>query len=201
MWTFTQRVCQPLLQNEPVPQQVFGKYLLHETIVCKFYILYKMFLMIQYFKYPILNTMCLILFACYNIFDQLCFIGHPGCLFISYLNSNTENVHPLCGQLYQDKFIDVEFLHQRIVTFSQLGYMLADCFQKGGSNLLLTVVYFPINVLTLDIRTRIFIQARHKHEKKKRSNGNQSTSKLLLVMKLTCPATMMGNINGFYLPN
>lgn len=124
------------------------------------------------------------------------------CLFISYLNSNIEKVHPLCGQLYQDKFIDVGFLHQSIVTFSHLGYMLADCFQKGGSNLLLTVVYFPINVPTLDIRTRIFIQARHKHEKKKkRSNGNQSPSKLLLVMKLTCPATMMGNINGFYLPH
>lgn len=37
--------------------------------------------------------------------------------------------------------------------------------------------------------------------KKKMSDGNHITSKLLLVIELTRPATMMGDKNGFYLPN
>lgn len=36
---------------------------------------------------------------------------------------------------------------------------------------------------------------------KKMPDGNQITSKLLLIIKLPCPATVMGGINGFYLPD
>lgn len=112
---------------------MFDKYLLHEYILHEFYILYRMFLIKQYFKYPILNScvkfylhviIYLTSYVLLDIQDVSLFIY----LFICSVNSNTENMHPLCGQLYQGKFIDVGFLHQRIVTLSHFGCVLADCF-------------------------------------------------------------------------